>query len=240
MAVVTHVGVIFWDFDGTLGYGPHGPGSWRPCLIEALDQLHPGHDVTPADLRQFTRNRYPWSNPDVAHTHLVSAAEWWAELEAVFGEAFEGVGYVETAAELANLAGRFYADGSRWGLFEDTIPVLQQLRGDGWRHVVFSNNVPELETNLGLLGLNQVVEVVVCSAAIGYEKPHPEAYRCALRAAGHPRTRWMVGDNFQADVVGAEQAGIPAILVRSEHPQAQRRAKDLVEAASIITARPAG
>jgi putative hydrolase of the HAD superfamily len=162
---MTRVGVIFWDFDGTLGYGPHGPGSWRPCLIEALDQLHPGHGVTPADLRQFTRNRYPWSNPDVAHTHLVSAAEWWAELEAVFREAFEGVGYVETAAELANLAGRFYADGSRWGLFEDTIPVLQQLRDDGW---------------------------------------HPS----------DPRP--------------------------TRTPPAQRRAKDLVEAASIITARPAG
>jgi ribonucleotide monophosphatase NagD (HAD superfamily) len=44
----------------------------------------------------------------------------------------------------------------------------------------------------------------------------------------------MVGDNYQADVVGAERAGIPAILVRSEHPEAQRSAKDLVEAAVII------
>jgi putative hydrolase of the HAD superfamily len=208
-------------------------------LIEALDQLHPGHGVTAADVRQFTKNRYPWSNPDVAHTHLVSAAQWWAELEAVFAEAFKGVGYVETAAELARLAGRFYADGSRWGLFDDTKPVLQQLRDHGWRHVVFSNNVPELEENLGVLGLSQLVEVVVCSALIGYEKPHPEAYRCALRTAGDPRPLWMVGDNFHADVVGAEQAGIPAILVRSEHSQAQRRAKDLVGAAAIITARMA-
>jgi putative hydrolase of the HAD superfamily len=232
---VTKEGVVFWDFDGTLGFGPHGPSSWRPCLIEALDELHPGHNVTPADLRRFTKNRYPWSNPDVAHTHLVSAAEWWAELEVVFQEAFVGVGYAARAAELATRAGRYYADGSRWGLFEDTVPVLHQLHADGWRHVVFSNNVPELETNLGLLGLGDLVDVVVCSATIGYEKPHPEAYRCALRAAGEPPTRWMVGDNYQADVVGAERAGIPAILVRSEHPDAQRRANDLVAAAVIIS-----
>jgi putative hydrolase of the HAD superfamily len=190
--------------------------------------------VTPADLRQFTKNRYPWSNPEVAHTHLGSADEWWAELEAVFREAFAGVGYAATSAELATLAGRYYADGSRWGLFEDAIPVLRQLRAHGWRHVVFSNNIPELETNLGLLGLGDVVDVVVCSATTGYEKPHPEAYRCALRAAGDPQTRWMVGDNFQADVVGAERAGIPAILVRSEHPHARRRANDLVQAAAFI------
>jgi ribonucleotide monophosphatase NagD (HAD superfamily) len=45
----------------------------------------------------------------------------------------------------------------------------------------------------------------------------------------------MVGDNYQADVVGAERAGIPAILVRSEHPEAQRRAEDLVDSAAIIS-----
>lgn len=231
---MTEGGVVFWDFDGTLGFGPHGPSSWRPCLIEALDQLHPGHSVTAADLRRFTKNRYPWSNPHVAHTHLMSGAEWWAELEAVFQEAFAGVGYAATSSELATMAGSYYADGRRWGLFEETVPVLRQLQAAGWRHVVFSNNVPELETNLGLLGLGEVVDVVVCSAMIGYEKPHPEAYRCALRAAGDPQRRWMVGDNYQADVVGAERAGIPAILVRTEHPGAHRTAKDLVEAAAII------
>lgn len=235
-AAVAKAGVVFWDFDGTLGFGPHGPSSWRPCLIEALDELHPGHGVTTADLSRFTKNRYPWSNPDVAHTHLASAVQWWSRLEAVFQEAFEGVGYAATSAVLAAKAARYYADGSRWGLFEDTVPVLERLRDDGWRHAVFSNNIPELEENLGLLGLGDVIDVVVCSAVIGYEKPHPESYRCALRAAGNPQTRWMVGDNYEADVVGAERAGIPAILVRSDHPDARRKATDLAGAAALICA----
>lgn len=139
-------GVIFWDFDGTLGFGPHGTGSWAPCLIEALDELHPGHGVTPTDLRRFTKNRYPWSTPEIAHPHLASATEWWAELEAVFRYTFSGVGYALSAAALASRAGRYYADGSRWGLFDDTVPVLRQLNELGWQHVVFSNNIPELET----------------------------------------------------------------------------------------------
>jgi putative hydrolase of the HAD superfamily len=229
-------GVVFWDFDGTLGFGPHGPSSWRPCLIEALDQLHPGHTVTIADLKPFTRGRYPWSTPDLPHTHLGSAAEWWAELEKVFQDAFAGVGYPATSAELATMTGRLYADGSRWGLYEDTMPVLHELRSEGWRHVVFSNNIPELEANLRLLGLGRVVDVVVCSAVTGYEKPHPEAYRCALRAVGDPATRWMVGDNYQADFVGAERATIPAILVRAEDEAATRKASDLAGAARIIRA----
>lgn len=231
---MTEAGVVLWDFDGTLGYGPHGPSSWRPCLIEALDEMHPGHGVTTADLSPFTKGHYPWNHPDVAHTHITTADQWWAEMEAVFRDAFVGVGYAATSAELAKKAGRYYADGTRWGLYDDTMPVLRQLRDDGWRHVVFSNNIPELEVNLALLGLADLIDAVVCSAVIGYEKPHPEAFRAARRASGDAPTVWMVGDNYHADVVGAESAGIPAVLVRSVNSEAQRSALDLASAARII------
>ena len=98
-------GVVFWDFDGTLGFGPHGPGAWAPCLVEALDELHPGHNVTVDELRPFTRGRYPWSTPERSHTHIQTATEWWDELEPVFRTAFEGVGFAETASALANAGG---------------------------------------------------------------------------------------------------------------------------------------
>jgi putative hydrolase of the HAD superfamily len=146
-------GVVFWDFDGTLGFGPHGPGAWAPCLVEALDELHPGHNVTVDELRPFTRDRYPWSTPERSHTHIQTATEWWDELELVFRTAFEGVGFAETASALAKRAGRYYADGARWGLFDDTVPALKHLNGLGWRHVVFSNNIPELAENLDCLEL---------------------------------------------------------------------------------------
>lgn len=227
-------GVLFWDFDGTLGFGPHGPGAWAPCLVEALDELHPGHSVSADDLRPFTRNRYPWHCPDVVHTHLRTAEDWWAALELVFVEAFRGVGYGSSAAALATRAAQLYADGSRWGLFADTVSVLDDLAAQGWRHIVLSNNIPELRTNLEVLGLGRLLEAVVCSADIGYEKPHENAYRHALEVAGDPAVRWMIGDSFEADVVGAERAGIPAILVRKNHPDAPRVASDLAAAALVI------
>src|SRR3954453_5484987 len=71
--------------------------------------------------------------------------------------------------------------------------------------------------------------------SVVYYVPADNDYRCALRAAGDALTPWMVGDNYQADVVGAERAGIPAILVRSEYAEARRSAKGLVEAAAIIS-----
>lgn len=93
---------------------------------------------------------------------------------------------------------------------------------------------PQLRTNLEVLGLGRLLEAVVCSADIGYEKPHENAYRHALEVAGDPAVRWMIGDSFEADVVGAERAAIPAILVRKNHPDAPRVASDLAAAALVI------
>jgi hypothetical protein len=64
-------------------------------------------------------------------------------------------------------------------------------------------------------------------------KPHPDAFRMALRAAGAPRAVWMVGDNPIADVRGAEAMGIPAILVRTQ-ASVERRVEGLEQAASLI------
>lgn len=105
-----------------------------------------------------------------------------------------------------------------------------------WRHVVLSNHVPELERIAGSLGLGAHLERIFNSARIGYEKPHPEAYRHALAACGNPSRAWMVGDNVAADVQGAEALGIPAVLVRSRG-EARHRADGLDGAVAILLSR---
>ncbi|HUA61713.1 MAG TPA: HAD hydrolase-like protein, partial [Verrucomicrobiae bacterium] len=57
--------------------------------------------------------------------------------------------------------------------------------------------------------------------------PNPEAYRTALATIGATGNVWMIGDNITADVLGAEAAGLRAILVRTEDPRANRRAASL-------------
>ena len=81
--------------------------------------------------------------------------------------------------------------------------------------MILSNHVPELPALVAALGLDDLVESIFTSAVIGYDKPHPEAFRHALRASGDPASRWMVGDNPVADVAGAEALGIPAVLIRT-------------------------
>ncbi|HEX4323243.1 MAG TPA: HAD family hydrolase [Gaiellaceae bacterium] len=231
--------VIFWDFDGTLA---HRPGMWRGCLVETLDEHEPGHGIDPENLRPFLRTGFPWDSPDVPHPELTDPDAWWKHVQLMLAAAYEGVG-IESgrAAELAGRVRDRYVDPARvWELFPDTAPVLAHLRSEGWHHLVLSNHVPELPAIAEGLGLTPLVDHIVTSAATGYEKPHPEAFRLALELCGAPNEVWMVGDNPAADVAGAEAAGIPAVLVRTQHEPTSRSASDLHEAAEIITGVPIG
>jgi putative hydrolase of the HAD superfamily len=201
------VRAILWDFDGTLGYRD---GMWAGCLVETLDEAHPGHGLSRDDFRAALRGGFPWHAPDVSHTELGTPDAWWAPIEALFTRAYADAGY---GPELAPLARARYTTHG-WSLFDDTLPALESLRGHGYRHVILSNHVPELEQIVTRLGLQ--VDAVVNSAVTGYEKPHPEAFAAGRRAAGDPDELWMVGDNPVADVAGAEAAGIPALLVRRD------------------------
>ncbi len=225
--------VILWDFDGTLG---HRSGMWRSCLVETLDEQVAGHGIDADQLRPFLRDRFPWHRPEVAHLELCEPGAWWRHIEAVLAEAYRGVGFDdEHAQQLARDAGNRYVDPSRgWCLYDDTLPVLEQLHAAGWTYGVLSNHIPELPDLLDGLGLSSLIEFVHTSAITGYEKPHRKAFEIALERCGNISEVWMVGDNPIADVAGAEAAGIPAILVRTESGQVARRASDLYEAAALI------
>jgi putative hydrolase of the HAD superfamily len=224
---------ILWDFDGTLA---HRPGMWRGCLVETLDEHAPGHGIDPEELRPFLRTGFPWDSPDTPHPELCDPDVWWAHVEVLLAAAYEGAGIeAGPAGELARHVRARYIDPTRvWELFPDTKPVLERLREHGWRHVVLSNHVPELPAIAKGLGLTAFVDHIVTSAATGFEKPHPVAFRLALELCGNPEEVWMVGDNPTADVAGAEAVGIRAVLVRTQHEPAERIAADLYEAAAMI------
>lgn len=212
---------IFWDFDGTLARRAGGT-SFGACMVETLDEHEPHHRVDVAALQPFVRSGFPWHTPEVAHLHLSTATTWWEHVEPLLVRGFEGVGFTPARARtLGRMARERYVDTRHWELFTDTTPTLSTLRDLGWRHLILSNHVPELKAIVAELGLASFFEAVINSADTGYEKPHPEAFVIARRAAQEPPVVWMVGDNPTADIAGAEAVGIPAILVRGEPNPAQ-------------------
>jgi putative hydrolase of the HAD superfamily len=208
-------GVVMWDFDGTLA---RRPGLWSACLLEVLDEHASGHRGTRDQLRADLRDGFPWHRAAEPHPELSDPEAWWASLDPLLSRALAGAGVDEAHhPELARAMRARFIDGTRtWSVFEDTRPALEATAAAGWRNVILSNHVPELPRLVATLGLDDLVEHVFSSATIGFDKPHPEAFRHALRESGSPERAWMVGDNPVADVEGAQALGIPAVLIRTE------------------------
>ncbi|MHB9110524.1 MAG: HAD family hydrolase [Armatimonadota bacterium] len=223
---------LIWDFDGTLGY--REGGMWTLTLLEIIQRAMPALDVTPEHLRGYLRG-YPWHTPEQPHPELAEPDAWWAALDPVFFRALTGVGVpTEMTGEMIRAFRPSYTDLSRWRLFPDTLPVLQLLAADGWRHAVLTNHVPELPAIIDHLGLTPHVAALFNSAQTGYEKPHPQAFRKVLDWAVEPEAIWMIGDNPKADVAGAEALGIPAILVRTTLPDVRHCCADLSQVPEIV------
>jgi putative hydrolase of the HAD superfamily len=95
--------------------------------------------------------------------------------------------------------------------------------------------MPELPGIFNHLGLSPHLAALFNSAQTGYEKPHPEAFRQVLAWVSRPEAIWMIGDNYLADVLGAEVQGISGILVRKTDPRAQYCCADLTGVSSIVS-----
>ena len=117
---------------------------------------------------------------------------WWERVERLLASALEQVGVeAARARELARVAHERYIDGrSGWVLYDDSRPVLARLLDRGWRHVILSNHVPELEEIVACLGLEDVVDAVVTSTATGSRSrilrrsPQAGARRASQRGCG--------------------------------------------------------
>jgi len=224
---------LIWDFDGTLGYWEGG--KFGAALLEAISQREPPITLTPEQVQPYLKSGFPWHEPERPHTHITSAEAWWEWINPIFERALLAVDVGPSQAkELAQAVRPVFTNLDRWRLFDDVLPTLSQLAEVGWQQVIFSNHVPELPQIVEHLGLNKYIDQVFNSAELGYEKPHPQAFQMVLTSLAHSDSLCMIGDNPNADVAGAEAAGIPAILVRNYSDQARFFCESIAQVPAII------
>ena len=226
---------VIWDFDETLA---RRSGRWSDMLVDVLDMESPGHSLTASSFVPSLSHGFPWHDWERGHPELSSPDRWWDCLRGVLAGALEGAGVSEPlAARALSRVRSEYIRLDRWAVFPDTEPALDRLRRLGWRQAILSNHCPELPDLVRGLGLWDYFDVVLTSAAIGFEKPHPEAYARVLRDLGYPQAVWMVGDGPEVDIAGALRCGIPGVLVRRPAPGFDY-APDLMTAVETIERSP--
>jgi putative hydrolase of the HAD superfamily len=105
-------------------------------------------------------------------------------------------------------------DSIRFMPFLDAAPALAALRAGGHRLAIVSNWDCSLRSVLGSLGLSGAVDAIVVSAEVGALKPDPAIFDAALRALRRDaRDSLFVGDSLETDVLGAQAAGLHALLL---------------------------
>lgn len=98
--------------------------------------------------------------------------------------------------------------------YPEAVRALKAVRAAGYRTGVISNFTHRLPQVLEGLGLADLLDTVTYSFEAGAEKPHPKIFRTALaRAGASPEHVLMVGDSYDADYLGARQAGLHAVLL---------------------------
>ena len=100
-------------------------------------------------------------------------------------------------------------------LYDDVEPALRSLAEAGLKIGLISNTQRPLDEFAAHFALDHIFSAAISSAELGYLKPHPAIFEAALAAVGEPpASAVMVGDSVKADIEGARQVGMRAVLVR--------------------------
>jgi HAD superfamily hydrolase (TIGR01662 family) len=210
---------VLFDVDFTLAKpGPDlGPEGYlrlgRKYGLQLDQDRYP--EARAAAIRQVERH------PELRHDEEM----WFAFTELIV----RGMGGDAPAArDLAVEMTKLWERSENFGLYDDVLPVLEQLRGQGLKLGLVSNGGREIADFVAHHALE--VDCAIASRAHGWIKPHESIFRAALELLEvEAEETVMVGDSVEDDVEGAIAVGMRAFLIDREDrypeaPQASGRA----------------
>ena len=144
---------------------------------------------------------HPWHRLERGE---ITIQEWMADIQA----AAEGSGRTLDLAPLQSLLGDL-------SVHDDVIAHVRELRHDGYRTALVTNNVREGSSRWrAMLPVDDLFDVVVDSSAVGMRKPDPAIFAHTLDLLGGvPADRAVFLDDVEGNLVGARLAGLHTILV---------------------------
>jgi putative hydrolase of the HAD superfamily len=134
----------------------------------------------------------------------------------------------EISSRCATEIERGWEQSENFEVYEDVVPVLEELRSYSLKIGLVSNGIRDLSEFVAHHHLD--VDAIVDSRSHGWVKPHPTIFRRALDRLGvSPEEAAMVGDSLAEDVEGARALGLRAVLVDRDcrHSEVDERVTDL-------------
>ncbi len=97
--------------------------------------------------------------------------------------------------------------------------ALAQARSAGWSFAVVTNGPTSTQDQkVRATGLDRLADAVCVAGEVGASKPDPLMFRTAARRAGTSlEGAWMIGDNLDADVAGAQGVGARTVWLKRDY-----------------------
>ena len=201
--------VIFFDVGNTLVFPDH-----EKTLAPLWDR-----GIRPTEPQLLAAERVARQETDllVSRTRKVDQQYW----EIYYGHLLRTLGITEVSLrlELVSLA----RTSSNWSRVRPgTTEVLDALKKK-YRLGVISNSDGHMAERLVSLGFGSYFEHVIDSGNVGHEKPAPQIFQAALAVMSVSADRALyLGDIYSVDYLGAQSAGMQAVLMDAAGTYATR------------------
>jgi len=172
-------------------------------------------------LLQSTKEAYPEIDLEVVFTNILRK------------EGLSNPFLAESCCKLLRTLSR-----ERFQLFTDSLPVLEQMKKNGYPLAVVSDAQKVFGMQEGeMLGLTQFFNHTIMSTHLGFRKPDPRIFSIACTLLAIPPAEAVyIGNDLETDVKGAQGIGMKAILLdrdkkgRNPEPKPDFYATDLWQA----------
>ena len=134
-----------------------------------------------------------------------------------------------------SLSEAYIANLSNFGnVFPNAIEILQYLKPKYQIHII-TNGFHEVQgKKLKNSGIHMFFEHIVDSEMAGVKKPNPKIFNLALeKAQVHAEKSIMIGDNLEADILGAKAVGMNTIHFNSNNEAPHNHSEIINELSEI-------
>ncbi|MFC2030692.1 HAD family hydrolase [Chloroflexota bacterium] len=205
---------VLFDFDGTLVF--HEPDS--SDIVHAFC-AEIGQPLSPEAERRGRRKRHWYFlDPEIRDQMAgISSDEFWIQFNRYLLEAVGAEGDLDLLAQ--EVSARYAGVELRYYCSDAGLHTLNELRARGFSLGLVTNrlNADHFHALLDKVGLSDQFDMVLASGEVGVHKPDPGIFAVALDRMGvQAEESLYVGDNYWADVEGAQQAGLTPVLLDPE------------------------
>ena len=196
------VDAVLFDFGGVFTDSP----------FDAVDAQGVELGVRPGQLREIMFGPYdrdtdhPWHRLERGEITLVEARERIMQIGAEQGVEFDPFDVLRRMS------------GGSGGARELVVACVEELRKDGYRTAIVTNNVVEFrEAWMRLIPVDDLFDLVIDSSQVGVRKPARAIYDMTLERLGNiPHERSVFLDDYPGNVAAAVALGMKGVVVGAD------------------------